>query len=303
MRELMAIFKETAKLYGKARTTMLGAAISFYAIFSLAPLVVLAAGIAGLILEDEVVRGYVQAFIAREIGPGPAELFGEMVRERPRPGTGLIATITGIALLVFASTRLFVQLQKALNQIWGRPPETPSGLGQQAWRQMEKRLLSFALVVLVGLLLVASVIASTVVSMAGEEAARWVAVPQYLIRALDAVAISLLVAGVFTVLFKVLPDVPVGWRPAFYGGIVAAVFFTVGRVALGFYLGRGAVASAYGAAGALVVVVLWVYYSTLVVFFGAVFSRAYTERLRRPKIEPTPRWTYKPPPAWRERET
>lgn len=302
MRRLPRLFRSTIKLYGEARAPLLSAAISFYAIFSLAPIAVIAVAVAGLVLEDEMLRQQIVTYLSRELGPEPARLLGDMMERTASPGAGgLVASITGIAVLLYASSRLFMQLQKALNQIWGIAPKPATDVKRKLLLIVEKRLVSFGLVVFMGVLLLGSVVVSTVASAAGEELARWVHLPKGLTRLVDLGAIGLVLAGTFALLFKLLPDTVVDWRPALIGGLVASALFTVGRVALGFYFGHGAVASEYGAAGSLVVIILWVYYSAQVAFFGAVFTRAYTEDEREKPMTVEAPWRFRPPPAWRER--
>ncbi len=304
MRRLVRLSKASAKLYGEVRAAMLGAAISFYAIFSLAPIAVIAVAVAGLILEDAVVRAEIEAYVAQELGEEPARLVGDMMRRAASPGTGgIIASISSVILLLYASSRLFHQLQKAFNQIWGQTPTTEKALKRKVARVIEKRLLSFALVLFMGVLLLASVVLSAIVSAAGAEAERWIRFPSAITRSFEVLIIGLLLASAFTLLFKVMPDVRVSWRAALNGGILAAILFSIGRVALGAYFGHGAVASEYGAASALVVVILWIYYSAQVVFLGAVFSRACTEdRRRHPAMEVEPRWRFVDPPAWQRKQ-
>ncbi len=279
---------------------MLSAAISFYAIFSLAPIAVIAVAVAGLILEDELLRAEIQGYVERELGPEPARLVGDMMMRTATPGTsGLLASLAGVAVLLFASSRLFTRFQQALDQIWGRTSKPSKAFGQKILRLASKRLLSFGLVFLMGVLLLASVVVSTVVSAVGEELSAWVHIPEALTRAVELGAVGLVLTGAFTLLYKLLPDVRVDWPPALAGAILATVLFSMGRVALGAYIGHGAVASTYGAAGSLVVLVLWIYYSTQVVFFGAVFSRVLTEdRKRKEPLSVRPSWHFHPPPAW-----
>jgi membrane protein len=299
----LRLFQETTRLFSQVRATMLAAAVSFYTIFSLAPIAVIAVAVAGFILEDEIVRAQIEEQVRVELGPEPARLVSEMMAQTARPQAGIIASVTGLLLLLFGATRLFVQLQEALNQVWGRPPSPGVGLRRQVTTLVQRRLLSFGLVLLMGLLLLASVVASTAVSAAGIELGQWIPISAGVIRLLEIGAIGLLMAFPFSVTFKILPDLPVSWRSAVLGGLVTAALFSVGRVALGLYLGREAVASGYGAAGAFVVVLLWVYYSSIVFFFGAVFTRAYTEERNRPKTyAPKTRWIFVPPPAWRRGE-
>lgn len=287
-------------LFGRVRATMLGAAIAFYAVFSLAPIAVIAVAVAGLILEDALLRAQIAAYVERELGPEPARLVAEMMEGAAEPGTGgLIATITGLVVLLYAATRLFAQLQKALNQVWEVRAEK-AALRRSLMHTLEKRALSFLLVLGMGAFLLASVVVSTAASAAGEEIGRWVALPAWVMRGAETTAVGLVLAAAFTVLFKILPDAQVEWRPALYGGLLAAALFSVGRVALGVYFGRAAVASEYGAAGALMVLILWIYYSSLVLFFGAVFTRAYTENERARPLEVRAGWSFSLPPAWRK---
>lgn len=247
------------------------AAVSFYALFSLAPVTIIAVTIDGVFLGKEAASSQLQAQLSQLMGPASSQIILSAAEASQAAKESTWATALGIGLMLIGATSVFGQLQDSMNQIWGvkAKPE------KSGWVVLlVHRLVSFAMVLTVAFLLLVSLILTTVLtSFAGYFFARSPA----LLRGLDFVGSTTVILVLFALLFKVMPDVRQRWRDVFCGAAVTTVLFTVGRYLIALYLGHSTVASIYGTAGALVALLVWVYYSCAILFFGTEFIRAYRE--------------------------
>jgi membrane protein len=254
----------------------MGAALAYYTAFSLAPLLVIAIGIAGLVFGEEAARGEIQAQIRDTIGESASQATEDMIKNSSEQGGGIVATLISLAILLVGASGLFIELQSALNEIWEVPPEK-QGSGILAF--IKDRLLSFGLVVGTGFLLLVSLIVSAALSALG----RYLTPESMPGGALLWQAINLavsfaLITLMFAMIFKILPETEVQWRDVWIGAAFTAVLFTVGKYLIGLYLAHSSTASSYGAAGSLVVILIWVYYSAQILLFGAEFTHLYARR-------------------------
>jgi membrane protein len=252
----------------------LGAALAYYGIFSLAPLVVIAVGVASLVFQESAARGEVVREIENTVGHPAAQALQDMLAHTGASGGGWLATVLGLITMLLGASGAFVQLQTSLNTIWKVTPKP----GRTLWNIVRQRLLSFAVLALTAVLLLASIVINAVLvglqgQLAGVLPAGSVAFWQAVYGLVSFVVIALL----FAVIYKVLPDVIVAWRDVWVGAVVTALLFTLGKYVIGLYLGRSGVSSAFGAAGSLVAILVWVYYSALAVLLGAEFTRVYAE--------------------------
>jgi len=248
------------------------AALAFYTMFSLAPLLVVVIALFGLAFGAQAVRGEILSEFQDWMGKDAAGLVQAILRTASEPSTNRLAGILGILTLIFGASGVFVQLQQSLNRIWGvaaRP-------GAALTKLLRKRLLSFAVVLGIGFLLAVSLIMSTALTALGDYLERRYHLPVTLLHALNILVSFLLVTLLFALIYRLLPDVKLAWRDVFLGAVVTSVLFGVGKTLIGFYLGRTGAASAYGAAGSLVMLLSWVYYSALVFLLGAEFTRVYS---------------------------
>lgn len=253
------------------RATSRGAAIAYYTTFSLAPLLLLVIAIAGLVWGHEATQGAVVAELGNLTGPAGASAIQTMIESASDREAGMIGTIVSIVLLVFGATTVFAELQDALNQLWHAPPSKASGI----WSWIRARLLSFSLIVAIGFLLLVSLTISTLITAVSKHLGSQAAEVGMLVEAAH-LGLSLLVtAAMFGAIYKILPDVKISWRDVAIGAGITAILFHVGKYLIALYLGLSNVASSYGAAGALVIVLVWVYYSTQVFLLGAEFTRAF----------------------------
>jgi membrane protein len=257
------------------------AALAFYTLFSLAPVLVVVIAMAGAVFGREAVRGQIVAEFSGLMGRDAAELVQEVIRSAARPASGRIATALGLITLLFGASGVFVQLQEALNRVWDVAPKP----GAVFTTLLRKRLLSFSLVLGIGFLLMVSLVLSAALSAVGRALER-LSAPVWLFEGANFLVSFFAVALVFALIYRMLPDVHLAWRDVATGALLTALLFVVGKTLIGIYLGRTGMASAYGAAGSLVVVLLWVYYSSLVFFFGAELTRILSRPHRSGKAKP-----------------
>jgi len=249
----------------------LGAALAYYTVFSLAPVLVIAIAVAGGLFGREAAQGEIVGQIRDLVGAEGATAIQALIQSASRPGVGPLATAVGIVILVFGSTSAFSQLQSALNTIW----EAPARAHATLWDLIRARFLSFAAVLGTGFLLSVSLVLSAAVSAFGKLGSGWMPWLGRMLQAADLVGSLIVLTLLFAMIFKLLPDVPIRWRDVWVGAVVTAALFVVGKFVIGLYLGSSNVGAAYGAAGWLILVLAWVYYSAQIVLFGAEFTHAY----------------------------
>ena len=253
----------------------LAASLAYYTALSLAPLVLLIVGLLGVVLGREQVAGQLAAQLENLMGPAGRELVTSILTTASPEG-GTLATVVGLATLVLGATAVFGELQTTMNLIWEVRPAPTSGAWAGIWAWLKARVFSLGLVLALAFLLVVSLVVSA--ALAGA-AALFQGPEQTVMSRLLEIAVSLAVLTLMFALFlKYVPDAEVRWRDVWLGGVVTAVLFTGGKTAIGYYLGQASVGSAYGAAGSMVVLLVWVYYSALIVFFGAEFTQAWATR-------------------------
>jgi len=277
-----SLLKETVQEWTDDDVPRLAAALAYYTVFSLAPLLIIVISAAGLFFGQEAVEGRIVGQISGLVGERGAEAVQAMVANAARPGAGLIATVIGLCTLFIGATGVFAELQEAMDTIWDVKPRP----GQGIWGTVKRRVLSFTMVLGTGfLLLVSLVLSAAVAGLAGYLETRMPGI-SILSRLLTHALGLALTSAVFALIFKMVPDIEIGWRDVWLGAVLTALLFSIGRFALGEYLGRGAFASSYGAAGSLVVILFWVYYSAQIVLFGAEFTQVYA-RSRGSEIRPS----------------
>src|SRR5919198_837366 len=253
----------------------LAASLAVYTALSLAPLVLLIVGLAGLVVERQQVANQLAAQLEGLMGPAGRELVNSILTTTTPQG-GTWATVVGLVTLFIGATAVFGELQATMNLIWEVRPAPTGGVWAGIWAWLRQRIFSLALVFALAFLLLVSL----VISAALASAAALVQGPEraLLSRLLELAGSLLVLSLLFALLFRYVPDAEIGWRDVWLGGLLTAVLFTLGKTAIGIYLGRASVGSAYGAAGSLVVLLVWVYYSALILFFGAEFTHAWATR-------------------------
>lgn len=261
----------------------MGAALAFYTLFAIAPLFVIVLAIAGVWFGEEAARRELFGQVSGLVGSEGGEAIQSLVSAAHKPKTGFWATVIAVVTLFVGATGVFVQLQDALNSLWG--VRRVAGRGLRNF--IKDRLLSFALVVGIGFLLLVSLVLSACLAALGKFMAGLVPAQAAVWQGINFVISFGVITLLFAMIFKVLPDVKIAWRDVWMGALLTAVLFNLGKLLLGLYLGRSSVTSAYGAAGSLVVVLLWVYYSAQILFFGAKFTQIYSSRYGS-RLEPVP---------------
>lgn len=262
------------------------AALSYYTTFSLPALLMLILLLVSSIMDPTDVRGGLESQIQSLMGPGASGEVKTILQQAERPGGGLLPTVLGLLALVLGATGAFMQLQQALNRAWNVEPDPHQG-GIKSF--ITKRLLSFGMILAVAFLLLVSLAVSAALSGLGDRLSAMLpsGLSEPMLQALD-LAVSLVVISLlFAAMFKVLPDAKIAWRSVWVGGLVTGVLFVVGKFLIGLYLGQSNPGEAYGAAGSLIVLLLWIYYSSLILLFGAEFTQTWAER-RGAGIQPEP---------------
>ncbi|HZX43090.1 MAG TPA: YihY/virulence factor BrkB family protein, partial [Myxococcaceae bacterium] len=273
--EATTLAKETVTRWTEDKSSTLAAALAYYSLFSLAPLVLIAVAVAGLVFGQQAAEGQLYAQLAGLLGDVTAKALQELVANlHQEQGGGVIATIVGLATLLFGATGVFAQLQDSMNTIWKAKPPITNGILDF----LRVRLLSFSMVLGVGFLLLVSLVLSALLAAVGDYLGGFLPGGVAVTHALNAMVSLVVVTLLFAMIYKLLPDTYVAWRDVWLGALVTSLLFTVGKFAIGFYLGKASVASSYGAAGSVVILMLWVYYSALILYFGAEFTHVYSMR-------------------------
>lgn len=271
-RLLWRVLKEAALSFAADKAGTMGAAIAFYTLFSLAPVLVLVIAIAGFVWGDEAARGAVDDQLRGVLGEESARAVQAMVRHASNVQGGLIATALGLVTMMVAATTVFGQIQDALNVIW-KVDSTRSA----AWSLLRTRLMSLLLIFGIGLLLLTSLIINAVLAGFSSHLNDIVPYMGTLLQGINFLVSFGVLTALFAMVYRLLPDAPIAWRNVWFGGAVTALLFTIGRQLVSLYLGHTGAGSAYGAAGSLIVVLLWVYYSAQIFLFGAEITRAYAK--------------------------
>jgi membrane protein len=274
LRDGFRLFKETIAEWNEDNVPVLAAALAYYTIFSLAPLLIIAIAIAGAVFGEEAARGEIVRQIQGLVGRDGAEAIQAMIQNAHQPGSGGgIATVVGVVILLFGASGVFGQLQTALNTIWEVKPKPGKGIASF----LQSRFLSFAMVLVIGFLLLVSLVLSAVLvaisSFFGGLVPALAVLGQVINFAISFSVITVLFAGIY----KFLPDVEVPWSNLWVGAGVTALLFNIGKFLIGLYLGNSSVGSTYGAAGSLVVLLVWVFYSAQILLIGAEFTQVYSK--------------------------
>ncbi len=292
VRMLWSLLKQTVAEWQRDKASRLAAALAYYTIFSLAPVLIIAIAVASFLFEQSTVQTRIIEQMQGLLGENAAGLIQEMLTSDAQQEGGLWASIISIGLLIAGASGLFVQLQDALNTVWNVTPKKDAGIG----KLVRDRLLSFGMVLVIGFLLLVSLMLSAVLSalsgsvassVIGDVLTGWDVGWQILNAAVSFGVITLL----FGLIYKVLPDAKVAWGDVWVGAAITSLLFTIGKTLIGLYLGNSSVASAYGAAGSFVVLLLWIYYSAQILLFGAEFTQVYANRLGD-RIKPDKNATY-----------
>ena len=269
------MLKKAASAWMEDQAPTLGAALAYYTVFSLAPLLIIAISIAALVFGREAAQGQIFDQLRDLLGDAGGKAMQDMVQNaNAKPATGLVATLIGFLTLLFGASGVFGQLQTSLNAIWGVQPKP----GRGVLGIVRDRFLSFGFILVVGFLLLVSLFLTALIAFVGHWFSGMAPGMETLAQILNSVLSLAVITLLFAMIFKFLPDAKIAWRDVWIGALITAALFTAGKFALGLYLGKSGVASSYGAAGSLIVLLLWVYYSAQILFFGAEFTQVYANR-------------------------
>jgi membrane protein len=271
--ETWSLLRATFDEWQEDEASRLAASLAFYSALSMAPLVLFAVAIAGLVFGAEAARGQITSEIGGVIGHPGAEAIESILSSAHNKAQGTAATLIGVGVLLFGASGVFSELQTAMNTIW----EVRARPGRGVWGTIKDRFASFTMVVGVGFLLMVSLILSAGLSAMTELFHLDDATP-FLVQGVHILFSIATTSALFALLFKVVPDARVRWNDVWVGATVTAIMFTLGKLLIGLYLGRSSVASAYGAAGSIMAVLVWVYYSAQILFFGAELTQVWATR-------------------------
>lgn len=286
MKNLVYLIKETFAEWSEDKASRLAAALAYYTSFSLAPILVLIIGIAGLVLGNSTaVHDLIMTQVGDLLGDEGALFISSMIKNASKPSTGVIATIVGVVTLLFGALGVFGELQNALNTIWEVQLKPITGLANNIKHYLVKRVLSFAMLMVILFLLLVSLVISAALSAFGDFMDNAFAISEIVMQMFNFLFSFGLITLLFALIFKYLPDAKIRWRDVWLGAGVTSLLFTLGKFAIGLYLGKSEVSTTFGAAGSLALLLIWVYYSSQIIFLGAEFTQVYANTFGTP-IEP-----------------
>jgi membrane protein len=273
---IWGLLKITYSQWRRDQASLMAAALAYYTVFSLAPLSIIVIAIAGSVFGEQAAKGELVAQIQDVIGRDGAQLIQTAIENASQldPSQGPIPTLINIGVLLFGASVVFTQLQKSLNRIWELEVKPGNGIKHF----LRKRLLSFSMVLVIAFLLLVSLVISTILVILGNYLRGLVPGFTYLWQVTNFFVSFGIVTLLFAMIFKILPDAKIAWRDVWMGAAITAVLFNIGKSLLGFYLGHTTFASAYGAAGSLVIILTWVFYSAQILFLGAEFTQVYVRK-------------------------
>jgi membrane protein len=274
VKSLWSLAKESVSQWSDDYAASMGAALAYYTIFSIAPLFVIAIALAGFFFGEDAARGEIFGQLRGLIGDEGASAIQGVVKSAGQTGHGTFAAIAGVVTLLLGATSVFGELQSDLDRIWDSPKPKQSGL----WGMLRGRVLSFGMVLGIGFLLLVSLVLSAALSALGHFWSGWFPGWEVLLQVINFVVGFAVVTGLFAMIYKLLPRCDIGWKDVWIGAMVTSLLFSVGKLLIGLYLGKSSVASSFGAAGSLVIVLLWVYYSAQIFLLGAEFTWVYSYR-------------------------
>ena len=278
----MAVFSAAGKNWLDSQAFIYAAALAFFTVFSIAPVVIMVVALLGLFLGEDVARAELMAQLQAALGAQAMSAVETAIQNSRIENSGIGPMLAGFAATAVGATTVFAQMQKSLNQIWDVAPRPSKS---SIWLFLKARLLSLTMVLTIGFILLVSLLLSVVVRAIVTHAEQWLPLPGWILLGVEPVVSLTVVTLLFAAIFRILPDVLLRWKDVIAGAFITALLFTLGRSLIAWYLANTAAASAYGAAGSLVLLLLWVNYSSLILLFGASICRAHLEA-RGKSIQP-----------------
>jgi membrane protein len=278
-KSIWEILKKSVTGFSDDKVTKLSASLAYYTVFAMAPLLIIVISLSGFFLGQEAAEGKIYAQLAGFVGSDTAVQLQDMIKHASITGKSKIAAIIGVITLLVGATTVFAEIQDSINSIWGLKPKPKKG-----WLKMLKnRFLSFSVIISLGFLLLVSLAISALIDSFSDSLKERFPDITIIVFSVVNILITLLVIGaIFGVIYKVLPDAKISWKDVLAGAVVTAILFMIGKFAISFYISKSNVGSTYGAAGSLVILLLWVYYSAMILYFGAEFTKAYSVKFGSP---------------------
>ena len=284
--DIKTLLSDSIDEWSKHKAPRLGASLAFYTLLSLTPLLLVVVAIVGLVFGHQAAERDIIQQVQMLIGAPGAKAIQAVLQGSRNTTHGVIATVIGLVTLLFGASGVLIELQDALNTIWEVPTPNLAGWGKITGF-IKQRLFSFAIVLAIGFLLVVSLAVSAWIAAIGALSASIVPAEEIILHIVNALVSFIVITGLFAAIYKIMPDVRIEWRDVMLGGAATSLLFTVGKLVLGLYLGKASIASTYGAAASIVVLVLWVYYSGQIFFFGAELTRSFANRYgSQPNLHP-----------------
>jgi membrane protein len=274
-RKAVTLLKEAFSEWQEDNASRLAAALAYYTTFSIAPLLVLIIAIAGLLGGHEAAHSQVLEQVGGLVGEEGKDFVESMLTSASKPRNGLLASAVGIVALLFGALGVFSELQNSLNTIWEVKPRPVKGLVQSMWRLIRQRILSFSMVLAISFVLLASLVVNAVLSALGVMVLGSSVWPTWLTQGINLVVSFFVITLLFALIFKFMPDAEISWGDIWLGAVVTSLLFNLGKLGIGFYLGRSSLGSTFGAAGSLAILLIWVFYSAQIFFFGAEVTQVY----------------------------
>ena len=283
LRRLGSVLSKAANAWIDDHAQSMGAALSYYTVFSIAPLLLIAISVAGLVFGQDAAQGAVVDQLQGLIGQNGAQAIQDLLKNVSRPSSGIFATVVGVVVLVIGATSVFAELQDDLNRIWQVPTRKKVS---SWWAFLRTRLLSIGMIFAMGFMLLVSLAASAAFDAFAAWSTSALAGWEGLAHAVNFVVSFVLTTALFAMIYRFMPQATIEWRDVGIGALVTALLFTVGKTLIGLYIGKSALASGFGAAGSLAVLLAWVYYSAQIFLFGAEFTWAYAHAFGSRQSEP-----------------
>jgi membrane protein len=292
IKQAIPLLKDTYQQWSDHNGTRFGASLAFYTLLSMAPLLVIVAAVLALVFDPKKSQTELINQAQQMIGSTGADAVKTLLTHAQKPATGTFAGIIAFITLLFGASGVFTELQQALNIMWDAAPTNSSGF----WGMIKSKLLSFGMVLAIGFILLVSLFVSATVAVVGKFFAGLLPIPAPVFEGINFIVSFAVITALFALLYKYVPAVRISWRDVIVGAVGTALLFTIGKFLLGLYLGKASVGSAYGAAGSLVALIVWVYYSAQIFYFGAEFTHVYAHAQGRKGTVETPAQERAPEP-------
>jgi membrane protein len=282
LKEIFLYVRQVFKEFSADNILKYSASLAYYTVFSIAPLLVIISTLSGIFFGKEAINGEVYKQLKGLVGSAAAIQIQDIIKNIHLTGNNFFASVISIVILLIGATSIFGEVQDSLNKIWGLRVKTK----KIWWRLIVTRLLSFSLIISIGFIMIVSLILNAIVSAFGNFLSKYIHhFSVYLIETVEAVLSFLVATFLFSLMFKLLPDAKIRWKDVIFGGFITAIFFTLGKLAIGYYLGKSNLTTLYGAAGSIIIIMMWVYYSSIILYLGAEFTKVHANLFGR-KIQP-----------------